>query len=36
MMTYSVLDSEKLEKLGWQGLYNLHEGVKRTLRILAD
>jgi len=36
MMTYSVLDSEKLEKLGWKGLYNLHEGVKRTLRILTE
>lgn len=36
MMTYSVLDSEKLEKLEWKGLYNLHEGVKRTLRILTE
>lgn len=30
-MTYSALDTEKLEKLGWVGRFNLEEGVRSTL-----
>ena len=32
MMSNSSLDSHKLEALGWRGLFDLSEGVKRTLQ----
>ncbi|MBQ5951077.1 MAG: NAD-dependent epimerase/dehydratase family protein [Lachnospiraceae bacterium] len=33
-MNHSVLDSEKLEGLGWRGVFGLKEGTERTLRYL--
>ena len=32
MMNNSSLDSHKLEELGWRGLFDLSEGVKKTLQ----
>lgn len=34
MMNNSSLDSTKLEKLGWEGLFTLDEGVAKTLTLL--
>lgn len=31
-----VLDSEKLEALGWKGHYNVEEGIARTLQIIRE
>ncbi len=36
MMLNSALNAEKLEGLGWKGLYNIDEGVKRTIKILKE
>ncbi len=36
MMSCSALDSSKLEGLGWKGLYNVDEGVRRTIEILKE
>lgn len=36
MMSSSALDSSKLESLGWNGLYDVEEGVKRTVEILKS
>jgi len=36
MMSFSALDASKLESLGWKGLYNIDEGVKRTIEILRE
>lgn len=36
MMPCSVLDASKLESLGWRGVYNLEEGVQRTVNILIE
>lgn len=34
---YAVLDSSKLERLGWQGRYNIQRGIDRMIRIrMAD
>lgn len=29
-----ILDNTKLKKLGWSGLYNLHDGIKETIETL--
>lgn len=34
LMNCSALDSVKLEKLGWHGLWNAEEGIGETIRIL--
>jgi len=34
LMTCSALNSDKLEGLGWRGLYNLERGVRRTLDLI--
>lgn len=31
-----VLDSEKLEALGWKGRYNVEDGIARTLQIIRE
>ncbi|GEP65538.1 dTDP-glucose 4,6-dehydratase [Clostridium beijerinckii] len=36
MMSCSALDASKLENLGWQGLYDIDEGVGRTIEILKE
>ena len=36
VISRAVLNAEKLEKLGWQAHYTLHEGVERTIRILKE
>lgn len=36
LMPNSVLDSEKLYDLGWRGIYDLNEGVKRTVELLKQ
>ncbi|MEL3958755.1 NAD-dependent epimerase/dehydratase family protein [Caldifermentibacillus hisashii] len=33
--TKAVLDSEKLQKMGWKAKYDIEEGVNRTLEILS-
>ncbi len=33
-ITYAVLDSQKLENLGWKGRYTVTEGIQNTLNIL--
>lgn len=34
--TKAVLDSTKLQQLGWKACYNIAEGIKRTITILKD
>lgn len=34
--TKAILDSTKLNHLGWNGKYNIKEGIKRTITILKD
>lgn len=36
MMFYSALNSEKLERLGWKGAYNLQSGVEESIRHLGQ
>ncbi len=33
-ITYAVLDSAKLESLGWSGRYSVEEGIRHTIEIL--
>lgn len=33
-ITRAVLNSEKLEELGWEGFYDIEKGIKHTLEIL--
>lgn len=35
-MLHAVLDTEKIEKLGWSPRYSLKEGLEQTKRIYAD
>lgn len=34
--TKAILDSTKLNRLGWNGKYDIYEGIKRTIAILKD
>lgn len=34
LMENSSLDSSKLEALGWNGIYNLHDGVAKTIELM--
>ena len=34
--TKAVLDSTKLQKLGWKAMYSMKEGLERTMKILGD
>jgi UDP-glucuronate decarboxylase len=36
MMSCSALNATKLENLGWQGLYKVDEGVRRTIKVLQE
>jgi nucleoside-diphosphate-sugar epimerase len=36
VISRAVLDSGKLEELGWKAKYPLPEGVRRTIRILSE
>lgn len=36
LMKNSVLGSEKLERLGWRGVYDLEQGISATLSILKE
>lgn len=31
-----ILDTEKIESLGWRGVFNLEEGLRRTIQIYSD
>ena len=33
--TKARLDSTKLQGLGWKALYNIEEGIERTIKILS-
>lgn len=35
-ITHAVLDTQKLERLGWSGKYYLSEGIEHTLKILKE
>ena len=34
--TKARLDGKKLKELGWEPLYNIQQGIERTIRILSD
>ncbi len=35
-MNNSSLNSDKLEQLGWKGLFDAERGIEHTLKVLKD
>lgn len=33
--TKAILDNSKIKKLGWKSIYNIEDGIKRTIEILS-